>query len=151
MRGPVLIALLAGCGDSGQLTPDGEWQVTVTGVETDCTTSTEGYQDTFVYQLFFDGSNVELRIDGEGFATGTRSGCDLSYESSVWLEEAEGGDYRWQIGGEATYEGAAGGCDLPEGVDWQGQETLTVLVSDNPDVPEGCRYVMDTQGVYLGP
>ena len=67
------VAILAlGCG-SPPAEPDGSWAVTVTGLETDCTDSSEGYQKSFTYQLFYDETDlslVELRIDDESFATG---------------------------------------------------------------------------------
>lgn len=140
---------LAGCGDKETTTPAGEWKVTVTGIETNCTVSSQGYQEDFVYQLFFDGSAVEIKIDDESFATGTRSGCALAYQSAIWLEERSSGALRWQIVGEATYQGAGGGCELTEGLDWEGTETLTVIESEDPDVPTGCTYEMTVEGTLL--
>ena len=55
------------------------------------------FEQVFRYELYFSGSTVDLRIDGEGFAAGTRSGCDMEYESAVWLEERDAGDVRWSL------------------------------------------------------
>jgi len=150
MRPWLLAMLAAGCGDKESATPDGEWKVTVTGVESDCTTSNQGYQEDFLYQLFFDGSNVEIKIDDESFATGTRSGCSLTYQSAIWLDDRSSGALRWQITGDAVYQGAGGGCDLPDDLDWQGTETLTVIESEDPDVPADCTYEMTVEGTLLG-
>ena len=143
-----------GCADADAPTPDGAWDVTVTGISSDCTQSTQGYQGFFEYQLFSNGADIEVRIaqeDGstEGFAIGVRSGCALQYQSAVWLEEQDEGDLRWQITGEATYQGLAGGCDLTEGLDWEGTEIVEVVESLDENTPEGCTYLMTTEGVYI--
>jgi len=147
------VAILAlGCG-SPPAEPDGSWAVTVTGLETDCTDSSEGYQKSFTYQLFYDETDlslVELRIDDESFATGFVSGCSISYQSAIWLEEDDGGNYRWQIVGEAEHQGAAGGCEIPDDRDWYGSETLVIVDSENEDVPAGCIYEMSAEGNWAG-
>ena len=143
---------LMGCAEETEA-PDGEWEVTVTGDANSCTTSTEGYEENFVYQLFYDGSETTVEIDGEGFASGTTSGCTLNYTSQTWLEERDGGDLQWDITGTATVQGAAGGCegeDLEEGLDWQGTETITVVSSEDESIPEDCTYTMTVSGVFLG-
>jgi hypothetical protein len=147
--GLITAILVCGCGPEPDI-PDGEWNVTVTGTADSCTGGEAVYQELFTYQLFFDGSATTIRINNEGFATGTTSGCKLKYESAIWLEEEPAGDFQWQITGEATYEGAAGGCDLPDGVDWEGTETLEIVYSENEAVPEGCSYEMDLTGVFGG-
>lgn len=159
-RSPLSPALLAlGCGlgllacEAEAEDPDGSWSVTVTGLSTDCTDSTQGFQKTFQYQIFYDDtdlSRAEIKIDGESFASGFISGCTLEYQSAIWLEEESGGNYRWQIVGNAEHQGAAGGCDLPDGVDWFGTETLVVLESENEGVPEGCTYEMESEGTWAG-
>ena len=109
------------------------------------------FEQVFRYELYFSGSTVDLRIDGEGFAAGTRSGCDMEYESAVWLEERDAGDVRWSLSGFAANQGAAGGCDdIPEGLDWQGSETITVEESEDESVPVGCTYEMVTEGTLAG-
>ena len=145
-------ALLAACG-SPQPVPDGAWNVTVTGVSTDCTTETSGYQKSFVYQIFYDETNLsraEIDIEDEAFAVGTISGCNMTYESAVWLEEDSGGEFQWQITGGAEIQGAAGGCDIENDLDWNGTEVLEVVQSENPTVPEGCTYEMTVQGTWSG-
>jgi hypothetical protein len=102
--------------------------------------------EDYTYELFFEGANVEVRVDGESFAAGVREGCDLVYESAVWLEERSSGDLRWRLNGEAIYEGAAGGCDLADGSDWSGSEVIEIVESEDEDVAEGCTYEMVTEG-----
>lgn len=148
----VPLSLLVACGPAPE-EPDGSWTVTVTGISTDCTDSAEGYQKTFEYQIFYgdeDASRAELKIDDEPFASGYIAGCTLEYQSAVWLEEVDGGSYRWQITGVAEQQTAAGGCDLPQDIDWYGTETLEVIDSENETVPAGCTYEMESEGVWNG-
>ncbi|MDP6933856.1 MAG: hypothetical protein QGG40_13110 [Myxococcota bacterium] len=175
MRAPSLlvvssIVLHLACG-SGDAEPDASWDVTVTGVTTDCQeilcdddqdndgdgytdgedpdcVDPQGYQEDLVYDLFFDGSETILKIDGNTFATGLLSGCSLSYASSVWLEERDGYDMQWQIEGSADIQ-LGGGCNIDDGYDWYGTETIEVLGSDHPEVLEGCTYEMDVAGLFL--
>lgn len=152
------LAWMAGCA-SGPV-PDGTWRVTVTGKSTNCTTDTSGYRETFDYQLFYDGSSVDIKVLapdeddgktlGDDFATGTVTGCQLDYHSAVWLEERSDGSFRWQIVGSAKVQGAAGGCGLEPGVDWLGTETIEVIDSTLDSVPVGCTYDMDVTGKFLG-
>ena len=154
-----LLGLLVACGGSEEeVTPDVAYEVTVTGLESDCTSSQEGYQKGYTYLLYYDDvstTQLELKIEGEdgkpeSFASGNRSGCRLDYESAVYLEDRSSGLLRWQLTGSAVYEGQAGGCDLDDGVDWLGEETITVVDSEDPDVPVGCTYAMEVQGSFRG-
>ena len=154
----VLSAVLASACAGEEAVPDLVYTVNVvSAVDSDGTLSSgstcigEGetvvaYDEEFTYELYFEGSNVEVRVDGESFAAGVREGCDLVYESAVWLEERGSGDLRWKLNGEAIYEGAAGGCDLADGSDWSGTEIIEVVESADDDVPEGCTYEMVTEG-----
>jgi hypothetical protein len=151
--GLVITTSLA-CTNTEDSTPDGSYNVTVTGISSDCTDDNSGYQKTYEYQLFSDGADIEIQIgeeDGksEGFAIGVRSGCTVQYQSAVWLEEGEEGDLRWQITGDATYQGQGGGCDLTDGLDWEGTEIIEVVESLDENIPEGCTYLMTTEGVLL--
>ena len=143
----VLISLL-GCKATEE--PDGVWSVTVTGTETNCISDTSGYLESFNYALFFDGTQTEVYIEDDLFATGQLRGCYLEYRSAVYLEEALDGAFRWGISGTADVQGLGGGCDLPEDLDWSGTETLTVEESDNPNIEEGCTYTMAVEGTYSG-
>ena len=158
----ILFFSLVACKET--IEPNGIWSVTVTGLETDCVDSQEGFQQTYEYALYYDGSYVEIKVDGDSFATGQIRGCSLIYESGVYLEESESGDFRWQITGSAEVEAAAGGCDdIPDSYDWYGNipydspdedrqfagEVLTVVSSENEGVEAGCEYLMEVNGTYI--
>jgi hypothetical protein len=150
------LGLLVACSDGTEAPPDDQWEVTVTGIETNCTEATQGYQESFRYMLYNDGSATELRIEGpdgkpESFASGIRSGCRLNYESAVWLEDRAGGLLRWQLKGSAAYQTNVGGCDIEDGYDWVGTETITVVDSEDEAVPVGCTYEMEVTGTYVQP
>jgi hypothetical protein len=154
----LLSLAMASCATE-EVVPDGEWQVNVTGLSTDCCEANdedlcagdlEGYQEGFAYQLFFDGSTTEIKVDGDRFATGITTGCNIEYSSSIWLEERDGGSLNWQIIGQAQYQGAAGGCSIENDLDWAGTEVLTVIQSDDPSAPLGCTYTMSVEGSFTG-
>ena len=132
-------------------TPDDVWSVNVTGLETTCVESEEGYQSSHNYELYYTGSEFNLDVDGEWFATGQVRGCTFEYESVVYLDEAADGLFRWQITGTAQARNRAGGCNdtIPEGFDWSGTETLTVVSSDADSIEEGCTYEMQVEGTYF--
>ena len=129
--------------------PEGVWSVNVTGTDTNCVTDTTGYVESFDYALYFDGTQTEIHIERDLFATGQLRGCFLEYRSASYLEDALEGPFQWSIAGQADVQGQAGGCDLPDGVDWSGTETLTVETSENPNVEEGCTYIMTVEGTYV--
>ncbi|TNE90172.1 MAG: hypothetical protein EP330_08930 [Deltaproteobacteria bacterium] len=151
----LVISLLAGCGEplSGYA-----WEVTVNGGEPgfdSCNIGAETpYTETFDYVLDFSGADVSLGLlqGGEvfGFASGTLSGCDVSYETVIWQEQREGGEVRWQLVGEASVRQGGNDCNIADGLDWEGFEEITVIDSADPDVPPGCTYRMDATGTYSG-
>ena len=147
-----MIFWMAILGCSEERVPDAIWNVEVTGLETSCVDALEGYQESFRYEAYFEGSLVQIDIDGETFATGQRRGCIMDYSSATYLEDAEGGAFRWNIEGVAESQTNAGGCpDIPDGKDWVGTETLVVVDSDNENIEAGCTYTMDVAGSYVGP
>ena len=144
----ILFFSLVACKET--IEPNGVWNLMVTGLGTDCVESEEGFQQSYEYSLFYDGSYVEVKVDGESFAAGQVRGCSVSYESGVYLEESEKGDFRWQIVGNADVEAAAGGCgDIPDEYDWYGTERLTVVSSENESVEAGCEYEMEVVGTFV--
>lgn len=146
----ILIIAILSC--SKQRIPDAAWNVEITGIETTCVDSLEGYQDSFIYEAYFEGSSVELDISGQSFAVGQRRGCILEYTSATYLEESDNGSFRWNIQGAAESQTDAGGCpDIPDGKDWIGTETLMVVDSDNESIDSGCTYTMEVFGTYLNP
>ena len=147
----ILFLSLVSCKET--IEPDGIWSVEVEGVGSDdiwCTLDETGFQQTYEYSLYYDGSALELEVDGDAFATGEVYGCSISYSSYIYLESSDAGDFRWRIDGEADAEASGGSCDdIPDQYDWYGTETLTVVDTDNDAVPEGCTYNMTVQGTYI--
>ena len=138
--------------------PSAVWEVEVTGIGSSnpCVESTEGFQKTYQYALYYDGTFAEIKVKDEDsidfvfFATGEQRGYSLRYESPVYLEEATEGDFNWQIIGDAfTETNGSGSENVPDGYDWAGTELLTVLNSDHPNVPENCTYEMDVLGTLV--
>ena len=128
---------------------DASWDVTITGVETNCTDDASGYLNTYSYDIQYDGTRAKIYIDNAMYATGDHRGCSLKYTSASYLEESPDGSFSWEISGDADVESQGNSCDLPEGVDWQGTETLTVLESENPNVEVGCTYSMTVEGTFV--
>lgn len=147
---PLALLLAAGCNE----TLDGfEWDVTLTAIEDGCNPEPIGYEETFRYRIVFEGAQANLFLGPDGFATGALSGCSINYRSVPWGEERNGYIMRWVLEGTAFYRQASG-CDaqLPSpNVDWSGTETFTILETDDPGIAPGCKYVMQAEGVYLGP
>jgi hypothetical protein len=145
------LVVLVGCA-ADPAVPDLIYEVTVEStvddgaLATDCVTEGAVYSGTFSYGVFTDAERIELTVDDEVFALGSRSGCSLSYTSAIWLDERPGGEVRWLLRGEADYEGTAGGCSLPDGVDWQGTETIEVVDSEDESIAIGCTYQLTTSG-----
>jgi len=167
MRQPAIASLLVGlmafsvaCGPE-EVPPDGTWAVTVssalndegTAIDSTCIGDGESvatYQASYTYELYYDGDAVSLDIDGQAFAQGTRTGCSLSYESAIWLEERPAGLITWRIIGVADYRGGSGGCDerFDEGIDWNGLETIEVVDSEDESITPGCTYNLDVVGTW---
>jgi hypothetical protein len=153
-----VVALLAACKADETVTFDAEYTVDVVNaltddgdLDTNCIDAGQAVNDTYTYGLVFESADVAIYIDGETFASGTRTGCQLNYQSAVWLEdERPGGLVRWQITGTATYETGAGSCGLGEDIQWEGTETIEVVESEDPDVPAGCTYELLTEGTFNG-
>ena len=149
----LLLSLLA-CIDNSKV-PDGAmaYTVEVTGIGPDtCHPGNEtGWQETFEYALAFDGSAVDLYMDGEPFAAGTRSGCNLTYQSVVIGDDDRvGGPIKWQLTGVARTEDDASGDACVDGDgEWEGTETITVISSEDDAIEPGCTYPMSTIGQYI--
>lgn len=139
--------------------PSGIWEVEITGIGSNdvaCTESTEGFQESYQYALYYDGTFAEIKIKDSAstefvsFATGEQRGYSIDYESPTYLEESTDGNFNWQIVGTAFNDmGTEGSDNIPAELDWKGTETLTVTNSINPNVPEGCTYEMEVEGVYI--
>ncbi len=167
MRLVPFFVFLAACGDE-EVVADGVWTVTLsnddvecrqvrdhTGRSTDevCGTDCEGeapkINQTVRYELFFDGDNAEIKVEGQTFATGVLEGCELTYESPVWLEERKSGDIQWSIIGHETEVEAKVDCGLPKGVGWIGYEEIRIVESEDSSVEPDCSYRVAAVGEYV--
>ena len=150
VMGTSLLAVLVwGCQEKED--PGFLWEVETVVTGNYCFEPTEGWAESFLYKLSFEGAAVSLSIDDEQFATGAISGCQIVYNSVVWVEPRDGFEIRWQLSGDAFYRQGAG-CEnhLADNQDWLGTETFTIVNSEHPDYPVGCEMVLDVQGTYAG-
>jgi hypothetical protein len=155
---PLAFALSIACKADETVVFDAEYTVDVANaltddgaLDTNCVDAGQAVADTYTYGLVFESADVSIFIDGETFATGTRTGCQLNYQSAVWLEDdRDGGLLRWQITGSATYETGAGSCGLGDDIQWEGTETIEIIESEDEDVPAGCTYELLTEGTFNG-
>ncbi len=167
MRLAPLFVLLVSCG-SEEVAPDGIWKVTLSNQDvecqeverhtslstdelcgSDCSGEVPSINQTLRYEVFFDGDNAEIKVDGQTFATGVLEGCALSYESPVWLEERSDGDIQWSVVGHETEVQAKVDCGLPKGVDWIGYEEIQILESEDDSLEAGCSYRVAAVGEYV--
>lgn len=151
MRGLILLAFggLAACEPKEE--PDLSYDVTITGETNGCTASTQGYRETLQYDVFFDPEEphrLEIRVDDTPMALGSVTGCTINYATSTWLEERGDFTLQWSLEGKATYQSGGGGC-LDGEYDWEGEETITVVNSDDPEIVIGCTYAMSTLGLLV--
>lgn len=148
-----MLFLLVACIDNSKL-PVGSlvYTVEITGTTDEChPTSTEGYQETLEFGVFFDASSADVYADGQPFGAGTQSGCNLTYQSVViGTDERAGGDLKWQLTGSARIETDASGDQCVEGEgEWEGTETITIISSDDEAIESGCTYTQTTLGEYV--
>ena len=149
-----LIFFIFACKET--IEPSDIWEVTVTGTGSSnpCIESMEGFEKSYQYALYYDGSFATIKIKDEDsedfvfFATGEQRGYLLEYASPTYLEESPNGNFSWQIEGESHIESAGLSTDsIPDELDWYGTELLTVVSSENDSIPEGCEYEMSIEGV----
>lgn len=148
-----LALLLVGCFDNSKIPTDALiYDLTVTGIGPDgCHPgSTEGYQETFEYAIAFNASSADVYVDGEPFATGTVSGCVLTYQTVVLLSERAAGNLNWFITGQALIDPGDNACVEDEALDYQGTETIEVADSADDNIEVGCTYPMSVEGTYVG-
>ena len=151
----MLLAALLAC--ASDLDPDAyHWEVTVVGTDDGCHADGEtvAYREEFTYAVYYDGSSVTLKIDGDTFASGINTGCQLNYESVETREDRGDGYVRWKLEGEAQHQQDGASCGIEaneEGkqLDWQGTETFTLLETDLDGYDTPCSYTMSVEGTYL--
>lgn len=149
----VLAILLAGCFDNSKVPPDSLlYDVTVTGIGPDeCHPgNTDGWTDNFQYAISFNASSADVYVDGEPFATGTVSGCVLTYQTVVLLAERSAGNLNWFITGQALIDPGDNACVEDETLDFDGTETIEIADSADEAIEPGCTYPTSVQGTYVG-
>ena len=113
---------------------------------TDCGDVVERSSEKFSYAIHRDGDNISLRIDGEDFASGALvggEGCQIAYETPVWLDSPKGGDVQWRIKSAGVSIDTNGACagEFDEGdaadYDFLGIEEVEIMGGENPDYPIG--------------
>ena len=147
----LLVALLA-CQESRLPEDVLRYTVTVTATEDSChPESSEGYQETFDYAVFFDAARAEVYVGEELFAVGTVAGCTVNYQTVVLGEDTEqDGNVKWQLFGEAEFDRGDDSCvDGPE--DWAGEEVFEIVSSVDETLEPGCTYTTETHGAYVPP
>jgi hypothetical protein len=147
-----LATLLVGCFDNSKI-PEGalEYDVTVTGVGPDeCHPgNTDGWQDSFAYAVAFSASSADIFVEGDPFATGTLSGCVLTYQTVVFKAERDAGALNWRITGQALVDAGDDAC-VEGDFDFDGTETIEIIGSEDENILAGCTYPTTVQGTYTG-
>ena len=139
---------IVGCNGGGEL-PGHYWQVTALAEVDSCNDPTVPYEQTFDFRVVFDGNDVELAIDEDVFATGTSSGCDISYETPIWTDSRDDGtEIRWMLTGSAKIGTQEDACIIEGDVDWSGTEVFEIVYSNNDDIAQGCEYELEVTVTY---
>ena len=126
------------------------WDLDLEVIEDSCALGSAGHSEQLQFVVNYTGNRVDLAIGADTFASGTLSGCFLSYQSVAWETEYDNAILRWQIEGEAEHSSQPGSCGLEDGLDWVGTETFTIVSSEHPQVPTGCKIEQTVKGVYAG-
>ncbi|MSP54408.1 MAG: hypothetical protein EXR69_02195 [Myxococcales bacterium] len=152
---PLLAVLgfpLTGCIDNSDVPDDAlVYTVTVTGIGPDTCHpgNEEGWEEVFEYAVAFDASAASIYANGEVFAAGSLSGCNLSYQTVVIGEDdrAEGA-LKWQLTGTAKIETDGATC-VDGDAEWAGTETYTVIATEDDTMEAGCTYPTTTVGEFI--
>ena len=124
------------------------WNVSLSGVDDQCTEGAADYTEKLEYRMRISGQEVVLAVGSNEFAWGTINGCFAEYESVVWTEERNGYDVSWKIIGSATVNTQGATCKV-DGKDWSGGEVFEVINSDDPTISPGCNYTVAVTGTYI--
>ncbi|MDP2312356.1 MAG: hypothetical protein Q8P41_05585 [Pseudomonadota bacterium] len=111
--------------------------------------ASEGYQESFLYAVAYDGSKATIYIGNDVFALGTVSGCDLTYSTVIIGEETEAdGPVKWQLTGTASIDPTEGDACVDGDGDWDGFETFEIISTENETLEPGCEYETKTLGDF---
>lgn len=123
------------------------WAITATGVSDSCTGEAANTRQEFEYRVVYDGTEIEVAVGEDVFASGVANGCQIAYESITWTDERNGYDVAWRIVGNAVAQQGGNACSTAS--DWAGTEVFEVVTSEDPEIAPGCSYEMSLQGTYL--
>jgi hypothetical protein len=108
------------------------------------------YAEDFTYALSFDASSATIYIGEDVFASGSISGCDLTYQTVVIGQDTEDdGNVKWQLFGTAAVDPVDGDCAEGD-ADWLGTEYFEIVSSEDDTLEPGCQYNMETTGSRQG-
>lgn len=146
-----MLLLLFACAAGTSVPEDAIWfDISVNAESTTCALSdsemNEGYSESFQYAVAYDGSAATLYIDDNVFASGTQSGCNLSYQTVEVGQERASGNVKWMIFGEAKVDGSASGSCVEGEAAWEGTEYFEITESEDEAIEVGCTYDMVVTG-----
>lgn len=105
----------------------------------DCTDDAKQRSESLVYDIYLDGNTVSIEVGGQAFASGSILGCELSYESPVWLDQIDGNKVNWQVRSLDVLADTTGACSemFPGSYHFLGVEEIVITESDSVDYPVG--------------
>lgn len=107
----------------------------------------KAYKESFTYALVFEASAATIYIGEDVFASGTITGCSLTYETVVIGEETDGdGEVKWKLVGVADVDVVEGDACVDGDDDWSGSEYFEIVSSSEETLEPGCTYEMSTVG-----
>ena len=111
---------------------------------TDCSSDITQSSNKYSYEVYMDGDNISIEIDGQPFASGTVNGCRIEYGSPGWLHEGGNGDVQWTVQSLYMQADGTGTCDFDHDYDMLGVEEIEIVSSDDVNYPVGrkVRYVV---------
>jgi len=107
--------------------------------DSDCMGDVDQKSESLTYNLFLDGDTVSIEVDGQPFASGSILGCELSYESPVWLDTVDGAKVNWQVRSVGVLADTTGACSemFPGSYHFLGIEEIEIVESDSLEYPIG--------------
>lgn len=113
---------------------------------TDCSGDITQTSNKYSYEVYMDGDNISIEIEGQPFASGTVNGYQIEYVSPGWLHEGPDGDVQWAVSSLfMRADGAEDGESFDDaGHNLLGVEEVEILESDDVNYPVGrtVRYVV---------
>lgn len=145
--------LLSACGADMPEPPEYSWvfDVEVIPAESDCVSPlSDARKEQYTYGLVVQGDQVMVYVEDALLADGALFGTHLSYATPAPFTDHRRDDGEpWDV--EWTLDGSVSFGDPSLGSSREGQETITVLYSDKPEViPPSCQHVSDTVWTKVG-